>query len=270
MKSEHTELSVYITILNKGWRSPRRNERRKEGRKASRKDVPVLSRRPGRIDGARLRVLEDRIRPSTYISLVRARTYKTCVACRLPVPRTPDAAETLSSLQGNLGSFYERSLWKQASCARDKLTVPIRYVPTVCAFTRKHMGYTHTRACTYKYIYSSNTSCTPMKSVQAYSNADIVGICTCGRFHRYVDTRITHTCIILHHTTTKKRCIAYAYVLPEPCRSNGCTVPKTSVYDRTKMLIGASRCERRVTWKRYRWIYQRLLLSLAFTFARYS
>lgn len=65
-----------------------------------------------------------------YYPPPRARArIKTRAACRLPVPRTPNAAGALSSLRGSLESFYERSLWKQASCARDKPAVPIY---TVC------------------------------------------------------------------------------------------------------------------------------------------
>jgi len=141
-------LPIYITILNKGRRSPGRKERRKEGRKASKKDIrrssPFAATGQDRwsaIEGPR------RQDPSfdLYItrSCARARM-KTCVACRLPVPRMPDAAEALSSLRGSLGSFYERSLWKQASCARDKPAVPIYSVCTH-AFTRKHMGHIHAR-----------------------------------------------------------------------------------------------------------------------------
>lgn len=178
MKSEHSayiELPVYITTLNKG-RSPgeekenERKEERKEGKCRERTyDVPALSRRPGRIDGARLRVLEDRIRPSTYILSARARArIKTRAACpRFPVPRMPNAAGALSSLRGSLGSFYERSLWKQASCARDKPAVPI----CAHAFTRKSYG-THT--CTQRrtiYAFESDALCTPTKSTQTYSNS---------------------------------------------------------------------------------------------------
>lgn len=168
MKSQHsayTELPVYITTLNKGRRSLGRrekNEEREEGKRRERTyDIPALLRRPGRIDGARLRVLEDRIRPSTYIppacSRSRARTYKNSRGLSTSGrSRTPDAAGALSSLRGSLGSFYERSLWKQASCARDK---PPLYLPTVCAHAQR-------RYTIYIHAYKNTHKCVPSRAVR--------------------------------------------------------------------------------------------------------
>lgn len=117
MKSEHSAyitLLVRITTLNKGWRPPRLSEKgskkeegRKEGRAAPRKDEtasPALSRRPGRIDGARLRVLEDRIRPSIHIHLP-ARTYKNPRGLSTSGPRATDATGALSSHREASGVF---------------------------------------------------------------------------------------------------------------------------------------------------------------------
>lgn len=123
--------------------------------------------------------------------------------------------------------------------------------------------YVHVRAACYAQIHTNE------KRTNAFKRIEDIGMQHVREVSR-IGARVTHTRIKLHRTTIKERCIAYACALPESCRSDGCAVPKTSVYDRMKMLIEGSRCERRVTRKRCRWIYRRLLPSLAFTFARYS
>lgn len=65
-----------------------RKERRKGGKHQERTRVPASFCEPGRIDGAQLRVLEERIRPSFDLhTIVHARAHSQTQrpACRLPV-----------------------------------------------------------------------------------------------------------------------------------------------------------------------------------------
>jgi len=180
------------------------NEERKEGTKTSGKDV----RRPSPFAATgqdRWSTIEGPRRQDPSFNLhtrppARARI-KTRAACRLPVPRTPDAAGALSSLRGSLGSFYERSLWKRASCARDKPAVP-----TYGVCTRKRTEYMHTHTC----------KCVHSKPVRhAHQRKAHKRVRTHRRYMRVwkvsrVDTRITRARIKLHHATTKEHRIAYA------------------------------------------------------------
>jgi len=163
MKSEHSayiELSVRITILNKGRRSRGGNEERKEGRKESVEkghttSQPFRGDRAGSMERG-LRVLEDRIRPSTYIHYPPARAYKNPRGLSTSGPSDARCSPgALSSLRGNLGSFYERSLWKRASCARDKPAVPT-YAECVHIHSHESIRGIHTH--THTYALESSTS----------------------------------------------------------------------------------------------------------------
>jgi len=95
------------------------------------------------------------LRP-TYYPPARARIKTRPVDFRsFGRPMQPGA---LSSLRGNLGSFYERSLWKRASCARDKPAVPTY---AECVHIHSHESireHTHTRthAHTHTHTHTHN------------------------------------------------------------------------------------------------------------------
>jgi len=85
------------------------------------------------------------LRP-TYYPPARARIKTRPVDFRsFGRPMQPGA---LSSLRGNLGSFYERSLWKRASCARDKPAVPT-YAECVHIHSHESIRETHTHTHTH-------------------------------------------------------------------------------------------------------------------------
>lgn len=177
---------------------------------------------PGRIDGALSRVLEERILQSIYIyTIVSCVWVKTRAICRLPVRSTARRNPGFKLARGSLRSFYERSLWKRASWARDK-PVP-SYEVCVHMYLHKNArnmnAYTHSRV---------DARIHTGKKIQTYSR--MLQVCDIAYKYTHTDVGNKFACAL--------------------CPSRA--VPKTSVYDCTKMLIGASWCERRMPLKRYR------------------
>lgn len=230
MKSEHSAyvtLLERITTLNKGWRPPRwrdkREAKKEEGRKGSikkgRNGVPALSRRPGRIDGARLRVLEDRIRPSIHIYTRPRARIKTRAACRLPVPGRPMQPGALSSAQGSLGSFYEHSLWKRASWARDKLAVYLylstKYVCKCACSHKTHGARAYKNTYIRRHIRNSENTFPYIADACEISNADIR-----ADIYRRVRTRVKlHPATGAPHMCDEFTCVWHAArCCPKPRR----------------------------------------------------